>query len=80
MIVADFNKLFFFLFRYIEVARQLLGIMSSIRPDIFLPPLLDKLTGSLETLTSPHKFTAAAKCLSSVARLKMNNQMSNKVV
>ena len=42
--------------------------MSSIRPDIFLPGLVTKLETSLTSLTSPHKFTAAAKCLRSVAR------------
>ena len=54
--------------RYIEVARQCVSIMSSIRPDIFLPELVTKLETSLTCLTSPHKFTAAAKCLGSVAR------------
>ena len=60
------------MFRYIEVARQCVSIMSSIRPDIFLPELVTKMETKLETsmtsLTSPHKFTAAAKCLGSVAR------------
>ena len=42
--------------------------MASIRPDIFLPGLVTKLETSLWCLTSPHKFTAAAKCLGSVAR------------
>ena len=55
--------------RYIETARQCLAIMSSISPAVFLPPLMTKFTTSLDTLTSPHKFTAAAKCLGSVARI-----------
>ena len=55
--------------RYLETVRPCLSIMSSIRPDMFLPPLLDKLSTSLETLTEPHKFTAAVKCLGSVARI-----------
>ena len=54
--------------RYIDVARQCVAIMASIRPDIFLPGLVTKLETSLWCLTSPHKFTAAAKCLGSVAR------------
>ena len=55
--------------RYIETARQCLSIMASIRPDLYLPPLIQRLEAALETLTSPHKFTAAAKCLGSVARI-----------
>ena len=56
--------------RYIEAARQCVSIMSSIciRPNIFLPGLVTKLETSLTSLTSPHKFTAAAKCLGSFAR------------
>ena len=55
--------------RYVENARGMLQILSSIRPDMFLPPLISKFYSSLETLTSPHKFTAAAKCLCSVSRI-----------
>jgi len=54
--------------RYIEHARNNLQVLASIRPDIFIPPLVSKLTSSLETLTEPHKFTAAVKCICSVSR------------
>jgi len=54
--------------RYIEHARNNLQVLASIRPDIFIPPLISKLSSSLETLTEPHKFTAAVKCLCSVSR------------
>ena len=43
--------------------------MASIRPDIFVPPLISRLERSLETLTEPHKFTAAVKCISAVVRV-----------
>lgn len=55
--------------RYVENARVMLQILSSIRPDMFLPALISKFESSLETLTSPHKFTAAVKCLCSVSRI-----------
>ena len=55
--------------RYIETARQCVAVMASIRPALFLPELMARLDTALATLTSPHKFTAAAKCLGSVARI-----------
>jgi len=54
--------------RYIEHARNILQVLASIRPDIFIPPLISKLSSSLETLTEPHKFTAAVKCICSISR------------
>jgi len=54
--------------RYIEHARNVLQVLASIRPDIFIPPLISKLSSSLETLTEPHKFTAAVKCICSISR------------
>ena len=49
--------------KYVEVERNNLNILASIRPDLVIPPLLRKLDLSLETLTEPFKFTAAVKCL-----------------
>lgn len=49
--------------KYVDVERNSLNILSSIRPDIMIPPLLRKLDQSLETLTEPFKFTAAVKCI-----------------
>jgi len=54
--------------RNIEVARSVLQILSSIRPDMFIPPLISKLDTALATVTEPHKLTAAIKCICSVAR------------
>ena len=49
--------------KYVDIERINLSILAYIRPDIILPPLLRKLDMSLETLTEPFKFTAAAKCI-----------------
>ena len=54
--------------RYIESARSIFQTLAAIRPNIFLPPLLLRLDSGLDTLTEPHKFTVAVKCLSSMAR------------
>ena len=54
--------------RYIEPVRSILQLLASVQPSLFIPPLIQKLQQGIETLTEPHKFTAAVKCLSSVSR------------
>ena len=54
--------------RYIEPVRSILQLLAAVQPRLFIPPLIQKLQQGIDTLTEPHKFTAAVKCLSSVSR------------
>ena len=54
--------------RYIEPVRSILQLLAAAQPSLFIPPLIQKLQQGIDTLTEPHKFTAAVKCLSSVSR------------
>ncbi|KFM69250.1 Proteasome activator complex subunit 4, partial [Stegodyphus mimosarum] len=47
------------------IALQNLG---ALRPEIVIPPLLERLYSSLETLIEPHRLTAAMHCLVPVSR------------
>lgn len=49
-------------------AAQALQHLSAIRPEIVVPPLLDKLYTSLQTVIEPHRLTATLQCAVSVAR------------
>eukprot|EP00094_Tigriopus_californicus_P000230 TCALIF_00223-PA protein Name:"Similar to psme4 Proteasome activator complex subunit 4 (Xenopus laevis)" AED:0.06 eAED:0.06 QI:66/0.84/0.71/1/0.84/0.85/14/306/1826 len=43
-------------------------ILSTLRPEIMLPPILERMNSALETLTEPHKLTASLHAMSSVSR------------
>lgn len=42
--------------------------LSLVRPELVVPPVLEKLTVALETLTEPHRLLACMRCVVSVAR------------
>lgn len=42
--------------------------LSLLRPEIIVPPLLEQLYTSLETMTEPHRLTASLECVVCVAR------------
>ena len=42
--------------------------LSSLRPEIVIPPVIDKLYSALETLTEPHRLTATMSSVVSMAR------------
>ncbi len=42
--------------------------LTFLRGDIMLPPLIEKLNESIESLTEPHRYTSILSCLVSVAR------------
>ena len=46
--------------------------LSSLRPEIVIPPLLDKLYAALETLTEPHRLTATLNCMVGVSRAMLS--------
>ncbi|XP_076047764.1 proteasome activator complex subunit 4-like isoform X2 [Oratosquilla oratoria] len=49
-------------------AGSIFHYLSLLRPEIVIPPLLEQLYLSLETMTEPHRLTASLQCVSSVAR------------
>ena len=42
--------------------------LAQLRPQLVIPPLLERLYSALDTVTEPHRLTAALQCLVSVAR------------
>lgn len=42
--------------------------LAQLRPELVIPPILERLYSALDTVTEPHRLTAALQCLVSVAR------------
>lgn len=42
--------------------------MAQLRPDLVVPPLLERLYSAVDTVTEPHRLTAALQCVVSVVR------------
>uniref|UniRef100_A0A673LWV1 Proteasome activator complex subunit 4A-like n=1 Tax=Sinocyclocheilus rhinocerous TaxID=307959 RepID=A0A673LWV1_9TELE len=49
-------------------AAQALQNLALLRPDLVIPPLLEKTYPAMETLTEPHQLTATLSCMIGVAR------------
>lgn len=53
---------------YDEERKNIFNILSTLRPSMVLPPLLEKLHVASETLTEPHRLTACVAALSACSR------------
>ncbi len=53
---------------YDEDRKTTFNILATLRPNLVLPPLLDKLHDATETLTEPHRLTACIATLSACSR------------
>lgn len=42
--------------------------LAQLRPELVIPPILERLYSALDTVTEPHRLTAALQCLVSVIR------------
>ncbi|CAF0736207.1 unnamed protein product [Didymodactylos carnosus] len=42
--------------------------LSMLRPELIIPPIVEKLFSSVESMTEPHRFTSIMNCLAGVAR------------
>lgn len=42
--------------------------LAQLKPELVIPPLLERLYSALDTVTEPHRLTAALQCLVSVIR------------
>lgn len=47
---------------------QAMQHLATLRPALIIPPLIEKLYCTLDSLTEPHKYTAAMQCVVAVAR------------
>ena len=53
--------------------------LTFLRGDIMLPPLIEKLNESIESLTEPHRYTSILSCLVSVARELATFNLNHKI-
>ncbi len=58
---------------YDEEKRNIFNTLSTLRPELIIPDLLEKLNAAYETLTEPHRFTACVAALSSSCRPFVEN-------
>lgn len=42
--------------------------LAQLRPNLVIPPILDRLYSALDTVTEPHRLTATLQCIVSVIR------------
>ena len=49
--------------------RMVFNILATLRPELIVPPLLEKLNSAFDTLTQPHRFTACIATVSSCSRV-----------
>ena len=58
---------------YEEERKTIFNTLATIRPDLIIPPLLEKLHIASESLTEPHRFTACLATLSACSRAFVEN-------
>ena len=56
-----------------EERKSIFHDLATIRPDLIIPPLLERLQSASESLTEPHRFTACLATLSSCSRPFVEN-------
>lgn len=59
-----------------EERKGIFNGLATIRPDLIIPPLLEKLQSASESLTEPHRFTACLASLSACSRPFVENYPS----
>lgn len=58
---------------YEDERKTIFNILSTLRPNLILPLLLEKAFGSIETVTEPHRLTACVAALSACSRPLVQN-------
>ena len=58
---------------YEEERKSIFNALATIRHDLIIPPLLEKLQSASESLTEPHRFTACLATLSACSRPFVEN-------
>lgn len=58
---------------YDDERKHIFNILSTIRPELIIPPLLERLQNASESLTEPHRFTACLASLSACSRPLVEN-------
>ena len=59
-----------------DKCKSIFNTLSTIQPDLIIPPLLDRLQSASESLTEPHRFTACLATLSACSRPFVENYPS----
>ncbi|XP_076268331.1 proteasome activator complex subunit 4-like isoform X1 [Rhynchophorus ferrugineus] len=54
-----------------------LSYLASLRPNLVIPPILDKLYASMDSLTEPHKLTSSMMAVIAVARYMVQGNQKN---
>ena len=73
LIPVVFNILFS---DYEDERKTIFNVLSTIHPDMIIPPLLDRLQSASESMTEPHRFTACLATLSACSRPFVENYPS----
>ncbi|CAF3366761.1 unnamed protein product [Rotaria socialis] len=60
--ISIFNK------AHLEEAAKACQFLSMLRPELIVPPLVDLLFSSVNSMTEPHRFTSLVTCLADMAR------------
>ncbi|CAF4314779.1 unnamed protein product [Rotaria socialis] len=53
---------------YLKEAAKACQYLSMLRPELIVPPLVEKLFSSIDSMSEPHRFTSIMTCLASLAR------------
>ena len=62
-----------------EERRNVFNILSTIRPDLIIPPLLERLQSASESLTEPHRYISMSNlCCIFVLKLLLHNNRQKK--
>lgn len=68
MLMSRFNDVILMICFLISDSAFALQHLSCMRPELVIPPLLEKLYASFDTVTEPHRLIASLQCAVSVAR------------
>ena len=61
-----------------EERRNVFNILSTIRPDLIIPPLLERLQSASESLTEPHRYIMSNLCIIFVLKLILHDLIIDK--
>lgn len=64
---------------FIDVGKMLKGL-ADLRPELILPGILERVFDTVDSITEPHKYTAALQCLSSVSYVLVSGRPGTETV
>lgn len=60
--ISIFNK------NYLDIAAEACHYLAQLRPELIVPPLVELLFSSIDSMTEPHRFTSIITCLAGMTR------------